>query len=61
MCSELCGVRHAYMPIEVRVLPEAEFDRWVEQAQAEFAAVPRREGDGDRRTAAVNEAGRRAN
>ena len=61
MCSELCGVRHAYMPIEVRVLPEAEFDRWVEQAQAEFAAVPHREGDGDRRTAAVNEAGRRAN
>jgi len=61
MCSELCGVRHAYMPIEVRVLAEAEFDRWVEQAQAEFAAVPHREGDGDRRTAAVNEAGRQAN
>lgn len=61
MCSELCGVRHAYMPIEVRVLPEAEFDRWVEQAQAEFAAAPHREGEGDRRTAAVDEAGRQAN
>jgi cytochrome c oxidase subunit 2 len=61
MCSELCGVRHAYMPIEVRVLAEAEFNRWVEQAQAEFAAAPHREGEGDRRTAAVDEAGRQAN
>ena len=27
-CSELCGVRHAYMPIELRVLPQAQFDEW---------------------------------
>jgi len=27
-CSELCGVRHAYMPIEVQVVSKAEFSRW---------------------------------
>ena len=29
-CSELCGVNHAYMPIEVRVVPQDVYDRWVE-------------------------------
>ena len=28
-CSELCGTRHAYMPIEVRVLPVDQYDRWL--------------------------------
>jgi cytochrome c oxidase subunit II len=28
-CSELCGARHAYMPIAVEVVPQAEFERWV--------------------------------
>lgn len=27
-CSELCGVNHAYMPIEVRVVTETQFKRW---------------------------------
>ena len=29
-CSELCGVDHAFMPIEVRVVPQAQYDRWAE-------------------------------
>jgi len=29
-CSELCGIDHAYMPIEVRVVPQAQFDQWAE-------------------------------
>lgn len=29
-CSELCGVNHAYMPIEVRVVSEAQYERWSE-------------------------------
>jgi cytochrome c oxidase subunit II len=33
-CSELCGVDHAYMPIEVRVVPQAQFDRWAELMKA---------------------------
>lgn len=33
-CSELCGVDHAYMPIEVRVVPQAQYDRWAELMKA---------------------------
>ncbi|WP_395942706.1 cytochrome c oxidase subunit II [Brevundimonas sp.] len=28
-CSELCGVDHAFMPIEIHVVTQAEFERWV--------------------------------
>ena len=28
-CRELCGISHSAMPIEVHVLPQAEFDAWV--------------------------------
>lgn len=29
-CSELCGKNHAFMPIEVRVVPQVRYDRWLE-------------------------------
>ncbi len=32
-CSELCGKDHAYMPIEVHVVPQADFDAWAEKAK----------------------------
>ena len=28
-CSELCGARHAYMPIAVEVVSEAQFAQWI--------------------------------
>lgn len=28
-CSELCGIKHAYMPIAVEVVSEAKFKEWV--------------------------------
>lgn len=28
-CRELCGIDHAFMPIEVRVVSQADFDTWV--------------------------------
>ena len=28
-CSELCGVDHAFMPIQINVVPQAEFAAWV--------------------------------
>lgn len=37
-CSELCGVNHAFMPIEVRVLPQEQYDTWLERV-AESPAV----------------------
>ncbi len=33
-CSELCGKDHAYMPIEVRVVPERQFEAWYEAMKA---------------------------
>lgn len=40
-CSELCGVNHAYMPIEIRVVSRAEFEQWVAaQGGAMAAAAP---------------------
>ena len=38
-CSELCGVNHGYMPIEVHVVSEDEFLKWVEEAKEKFANV----------------------
>lgn len=38
-CSELCGVDHAFMPIEVEAVPMAEFLEWVEFAQGEYDPV----------------------
>ncbi len=32
-CSELCGKDHAFMPIEVHVVPQADFDAWAEKAK----------------------------
>lgn len=34
-CSELCGTRHAFMPINVKVVSKEEFQNWVEQQQAD--------------------------
>lgn len=36
-CSELCGPKHGFMPIEVRVVTEEEFKAWVETARAKFS------------------------
>ena len=38
-CAELCGKDHAYMPIVVRALPEAEYEAWVAQKKASNQAV----------------------
>ena len=37
-CSELCGARHAFMPIEVEVVSQEKFDAWVEAAKKKFAS-----------------------
>jgi cytochrome c oxidase subunit II len=36
-CSELCGKDHAFMPIAVHVVSDAEFNTWVEAAKKKFA------------------------
>ena len=32
-CSELCGLSHAYMPITVKAVSQADFDAWVAETQ----------------------------
>ncbi|WP_104019230.1 cytochrome c oxidase subunit II [Roseovarius nitratireducens] len=39
-CSELCGQAHAYMPITVKVVSEAEYQEWLEGAIDEYAGDP---------------------
>jgi cytochrome c oxidase subunit II len=39
-CSELCGVRHAFMPITVKVVTQEEYDEWLLWAKEEYAAAP---------------------
>ncbi len=38
-CAELCGKDHGYMPIVVDVLPEEEFDSWLETEKAAAIAA----------------------
>ncbi len=38
-CSELCGARHAFMPITVEVVSQDKFDMWAADAKTKFAAV----------------------
>jgi len=36
-CSELCGIKHAFMPITVRVVTDEEYNAWLEEAKIKFA------------------------
>ena len=36
-CSELCGVKHAFMPITVNVVSQDEYVKWLEGAKQKFA------------------------
>jgi len=38
-CSELCGVKHAYMPIAIHAVSKDAFQAWVSEAQTKFAKV----------------------
>jgi len=37
-CSELCGPKHAFMPINVKVVSEKEFEDWIGFAKEEYAS-----------------------
>lgn len=38
-CSNICGIDHAYMPIEVHVVSGPAYDAWLQQAKKTFAAA----------------------
>jgi cytochrome c oxidase subunit 2 len=39
-CSQLCGANHSYMPIEVKVVSQPDFDAWIASKQPKPAAAP---------------------
>ena len=39
-CSELCGIKHAFMPITVRVVSEEDYQEWLIGAKEKFAKEP---------------------
>ena len=36
-CSELCGIKHAFMPITVKVVSEEDYQEWLLEARVKFA------------------------
>lgn len=59
-CSELCGVRHAFMPLAVRVVTQAQYDAWLELAIEDIDAANEQlaamiEADGAAAAAVVGE------
>ena len=36
-CSELCGIKHAFMPITVKVVTEEDYQEWLYEAKEKFA------------------------
>jgi cytochrome c oxidase subunit II len=43
-CDQLCGINHAFMPIEVKAVSKDEFQRWLVGAKKQFARNDRGEG-----------------
>ena len=39
-CSELCGSRHAFMPITVRVVSDKQYSEWLKESKIKFAKYP---------------------
>jgi cytochrome c oxidase subunit 2 len=40
-CSNICGIDHAFMPINVRVLSQLDYEAWLAQAKKQFAVLDR--------------------
>jgi cytochrome c oxidase subunit 2 len=38
-CSELCGARHAFMPIEVKIVTQPEYEAWIAAGKKKFSAI----------------------
>ena len=38
-CSELCGIKHAFMPITVKVVTQKNYEKWLEEAKEKFAKL----------------------
>lgn len=59
-CSELCGIKHAFMPIAIKVVSEAEYEEWKQSIRTEYglAQAPGSDNAEAARTIASAEIGR---
>ena len=39
-CNQICGINHAFMPIEVKAVSKADFQTWLAQAKKSAAVAP---------------------
>jgi len=37
MCSELCGLNHSFMPIQIEAVSKKKYEEWAKKAQQEYA------------------------
>ena len=47
-CSELCGASHAFMPIEVHVVSDADYADWLAASKKKYTALAANDGDATR-------------
>ena len=40
-CSNICGIDHAFMPINVRVVSQSDYEAWLVEAKKQFASSDR--------------------
>jgi cytochrome c oxidase subunit II len=40
-CSNICGIDHAFMPINIRVVSQPDYEAWLAQAKKQFAVLDR--------------------
>ena len=59
-CNQICGVNHAFMPIEVKAVAPAEFQQWLGDAKKKFAAAPEPDAPSGAVIAAASGAGKPA-
>jgi cytochrome c oxidase subunit II len=55
-CNQICGVNHAFMPIEVKAVSQADFQKWAAEKKKAAAATPPAEAN-PTQVAAANDAG----
>jgi cytochrome c oxidase subunit II len=40
-CSNICGIDHAFMPINIRVVSQSDYEAWLADAKKQFAVLDR--------------------
>jgi cytochrome c oxidase subunit 2 len=56
-CFELCGSRHAYMPIAVEVVPQAQFAAWVASKGGTAPGAPQKQSGDETATSPITNPG----